>query len=357
MAENEDGQEKTEDPTPERREEFRSKGQVAVSREIPGVLNLLASAVFLTLTMPMIVEAFSDLLTKYFYLVRGFRIDAVNLPGFVAESWLSFLKLSFPLFVVTTIISVLSTFMQTRVNWSWKKLKPDFGRMNPLKGLKNMVNLQATVNLAKGIMKMLAVTLVSYLILYSERFVVPGLMKSPLIPVWQYWGEYTSLLFYSVAGLLVVVALGDYLHNLYTIEKQMKMSKQEVKEDLKKHEVDAQVKGRMKKMQRDIVFSKTIQATRDATVVVTNPTHFAVALKYEPGMGAPVVVAKGKDELALYMREVAKEAKVPVIENKPVARLLYRVVEVGQEIPESVYKAVSEIIRYVFKMKGLSVRK
>lgn len=355
MAESDQG-DKTEDPTPERREEFRNKGQIAISREIAGVLNLGAAAVFLTAMLPNMTESLSEMLVHYFTMVKDFRVDRLSLPGVAVYTWSVFAKTVIPMFVLTSVVAASATFAQTRLNWSWEKIKPDFKKMNPLQGLKNMVSIQAWVNLSKGILKMLAVGLVSYLILYSEWIVVPGLMKYPLMKVWTYWGEIISQLFYSVSGLLILVAAYDYIHNYMTLEKQLKMTKQEVKEELKKHEVDPHVKGRMKKMQRDIVFGQSIQATKDATVVVTNPTHFAVALKYELGMRAPVVVAKGQDDLALAMRSAAKEASVPVMENKPLARLLYRVVEVGQEVPENVYKAVSEIIRYVFKLKGKSIK-
>ena len=355
MAESDQG-DKTEDPTPERRQEFRNKGQIAVSREITGVVNLGASALFLAFMLPYITEVLSGLFVQYFSILRGFRINSLNFSLVAKDSFIVFAKTCIPIFIVTTILAIFTTFMQTKVNWAWQKIKPDFAKMNPLKGLKNMVNLQALVNLIKGILKMCAVALVSYLILFSEWGIVPGLLKYSLTNVWTYWGEINLQLFYSVSGLLIFVAAIDYTHNYFSIEKQLKMSKQEVKEDLKKHEIDPHVKGRMKRMQRDIVFSKTISATRDATVVVTNPTHFAVALKYELGMKAPIVVAKGKDELALYMREVAKESSVPIMENKPLARFLYRAVEVGSEVPENVYKAVSEIIRYVFKMKNKSIK-
>lgn len=357
MAENQDGQEKTEEPTQDRREEFRGKGQVAVSREVTGVMVLGGVTLFLSAFISRISGDLMSLFGKHFILVKDLRISNVNLSSYIIWIWSETLKLIFPVFLVTMSLAILITFSQTRLNWSWKRLAPDFGRMNPLKGLKNMVNTQALVNLLKGIGKTLAVSLVAYLILYSEIKVVPGLLMNPILLVWQHWGEITELLFYSVCALLMLIGAGDFIFNYFSLENQMKMTKQEVKDEMKKHEVDPHVKGRLKRMQRDLLFGKTLRATRDATVLITNPTHISVALKYEFGMGAPVVVAKGEEELAMLMREIAKEEKIPLMENKPLARFLYKAVEVGQEIPESVYRAVSEIIRYVFKLKGHGLRK
>ena len=172
---------------------------------------------------------------------------------------------------------------------------------------------------------------------------------------WGYWGEITRNLFWAVSALLLVIGAGDYSYNLFTLEKKMKMTKQEAKEEQKKYEGDPHVKARIKRMQREMVMSKMVKATRDATVLVTNPTHYAVALKYELGMRAPVVVAKGIDFNALRLREVAAEADVPIVENKPLARTLYKIGDVGEEIPAALYQAVSEVVKYVFKLKGIAL--
>jgi flagellar biosynthesis protein FlhB len=165
------------------------------------------------------------------------------------------------------------------------------------------------------------------------------------------------MLFLSVAALLLLVGGLDFIYNYVQLERQMKMTKEEVKEEFKKREVDPQVKSKMKRMQRDMSNAKTVQAVTQATVVITNPEHFAVALQYELGMRAPTVLAKGQDHLAQAMKEAAREHEIPIVENKPLARTLYKMVEVGQEIPESLYRAVSEVIRYVFLLKGKPLSK
>jgi flagellar biosynthetic protein FlhB len=154
---------------------------------------------------------------------------------------------------------------------------------------------------------------------------------------------------------MFVIAGGDYLYNFFSLEKKLKMTKQEVREEFKRREVDPHLKGRMRRMQRDLATRKVVEKTKEATVLLTNPTHYSIALKYEIGMAAPIVLAKGIDFLALKMREVAKEQKIPIIENRPLARELYATVDEGREIPDKLYKAVAEIIRYVFKLKGKAV--
>jgi flagellar biosynthesis protein FlhB len=236
-----------------------------------------------------------------------------------------------------------------------EKVSPDYSRISFSKGLVRMFNLQALVELLKGSGKLGAIFIVSYLILFSEIKNAPGLINLPLMTTWGYWGDITELLFYWVAALLLVIAAGDYIYNYFSLERQMRMSKQDIKEEYKRREADPQVKGRLRRMQRDILSQKMVEKTAKATVIITNPTHYSIALLYEVGMGAPIVVAKGIDFLALQMREVAKENSIPMIENRLLARTLYRLVEVDEEIPDSLYKAVSEIIKYVFNLKGIKV--
>lgn len=356
MAENEAGQDdKTEEPTPERREEFRERGQVVVSRELTSVFVLGASVLFSTITLPKVFDNLKRLFIGHFQEISTRRVDAGNIIDFLWSTWVDTLYLVLPFFLITLVASMFVTFAQTRLNWSWQRLAPDFSRLEPLSGLKRMVSLQAIVETLKGMGKLGAVGLVAWLILKSEWVKVPELMGYPILSAWKYWGKITTQLFWSVAGFLLLIAAFDYFYNFLSFEKQIKMSKQEIKEEYKRREVDPMIKARMRRMQRDILTRKTLDKTKGATVLITNPTHFSIALKYELGMPAPIVVAKGVDFLALRMREVAKEEMIPIIENRPLARELYATVKEGQEIPDKLYKTVAEIIRYVFKLKGRAV--
>ncbi len=352
--ENEDGQEKTEDPSDERRQEFREKGEVAHSREFTSVFVLVSSIIFVTYFAQHFTKELERLFVTQFQSLGQFQVTQKNVLSYINSVWGGFIVLILPLFALTTVIASFSTFTQTKLNFSWKRLAPNFQKFNLLKGIARMVSGQAAMELFKGVGKMTAVGIVSYLILKSEWYVTPGLINLGLVESWDYWANITRSLFWAVAGLLLLIAGADYMYNFITLENKMKMTKKEVKDEFKKREIDPHVKNRMRRMQREIVNRQMIEQTKQATVVITNPTHFAVALKYEIGMAAPIVVAKGVDFLAQRMKEAAKENDIPMVENKPLARTLYKILEVGQEIPESLYKAVSEVIRYVFKLKGVN---
>lgn len=352
MAEMMDDDDRTEEASPERRDEFRERGQVPVSRDATAVFILGAMVMFLSFYATAFERDMKKIMVTLFEMAGRVDMTVANFQNVGTSVWLQTLLIIAPFFLVTMAVSIFGTFLQTRFNWSWKKVAPDFSRMDPIQGITRMFSMNSLVELLKGLAKLASVGVVSYLILASEFERVPGILNYPLFNILGYWWDITSTLFWSVAGFLVVVAGGDYLYNFLSIERKMKMTKQEVKEEFKKREIDPHVKGRMKRMQREIATAKMVKATKTATVLITNPTHFAIALKYEIGMGAPIVVAKGVDFLALHLRQVAKENDIPLIENKPLARTLYKVCEVGDEIPETLYKAVSEIIRYVYRLKG-----
>lgn len=355
MAGDEKSQEdRTEEASPERREEFREKGQVAVSREVTSVIVLAASVGFLIFYSPYFIQKLSQLFVKNFQVIKSFRISQENFLNYsfgVAQEAVLILT---PMFFVTMVAATASTFLQSRFNFSWQRLKPDFSRMNPLTGFVRMFSWQSVLELGKGIFKMTAVGLVGFLVLKSEWRTVPGLLMVDPMKTWNYWGNITSNLFWGVAMLLIVVAGVDFAYNFFSLERKMKMTKQEVKEEYKRREVDPHIKNRIRRMQREMSSKRMIEKTAEATVIITNPTHYSIALKYEVGMSAPKVIAKGIDHLALKMREKATEREIPIVENRPLARTLYKMVEVGDEIPESLYKAVSEVIRYVFKLKGIN---
>lgn len=353
MAENESGaDDRTEEASPERRDEFREKGQVVVSRELSSVMILGACIIFFTYFTPILMQSMKKLLVSHFETIATRRVSQENVLEFLFEAWKDMLLVIIPVFMVPFIISIASTFAQTRLNWSWKRVTPDFSRLGLISGLARIANVQAGVELLKSIAKMFAVGLVAYLILFGEWAKVPELMSYPIPSTWRYWGLITKQMFWSVAGFLLVIAGFDYLYNFVSYERKIRMTKQEVKEEYKRRETDPHVKGRMRRMQREAATRKIVEKTKTATVLITNPTHYSIALKYDMGDGAPTIVAKGIDFIALRMREVAREEKIPIIENRPLARALYAQVEEGDEIPDRFYKAVAEIIRYVFKIKG-----
>lgn len=347
-----DNEDRTEEATPERRDEFREEGQIALSKEITSVFVLAAVA---GLFGSYLVILSDQIQTFMRHALRHLSISIFNEKSFlIYAEWVGkeLLIMMLPSCAVAAITGAAITFGQTRLNWSWKRIAPNFKRMNPLSGLARLVSAEAAVEVLKSVGKMIIIGAVSYLILKSEIDRVPNLINVSFDQAWAYWADITHLLIWSVLGLLLFLAAGDFIYVFISLEKKLMMTKQEVKEEYRKRELDPHVKGKMKRMQREIANSKSIQATKGATVVITNPTHYAVALSYELGMQAPIVIAKGQDFTAQRMKEVAKENNIPIMENKPLARTLFKVCKVGQQIPESLYKAVSEIIRYVFLLKG-----
>ena len=354
MAENShDDLDRTEEPTPERREEFREKGQIAVSREITSVVSLAMATSLLTICGPIILNSLIGMMKVQFQNLGKYSITTKTFLDYSHDLWFQLMEQILPLFFATSIIATVVTFLQTNFNWSWKKIIPDFKRLNPFSGLKRIVSFQALNELIKGCGKMAVISVVGYLIIFGEMKTLPTLLNVSIENVWKYWGEITELLFWSAASLMVIVAGADYMYHYLSVENKLKMTRQEVKEEAKKREVDPQVKGRIRKIQRDLAMAKMIKETKTATLVVTNPEHYAVALKYQMGMVAPLVVAKGKDNKAMKIKEVAKKFEVPIVENKPLARTLFKIVEVGETIPQSLYLAVSEVIRYVYWLKGM----
>jgi flagellar biosynthetic protein FlhB len=353
----ENNDDRTEEATQERREDFRERGQVAVSREITAVFVLLAATVVLYYGGSSGIASVEKLMIESFQRAQSFRVDNRNIIPLLGHFILAGLTIALPVCVAAAAIATISTLLQTQFNWSWEKLSPDFSKMNPLSGLMRMVGLDAGAELLKSLAKTGAIAAVAVAVIKSEIRNAPSLMMTPITGTWAHWGVITSRLVWATGGVMLFIAAADFFYNWFRLEKQMKMTKQEVKEEIKRRETDPLLKGRQKRMQREIANRKVVEKTKQATVLITNPTHYSIALKYESGMGAPIVLAKGIDHVALRMREIAKDADIPIVENRPLARAIYAEVDEDQEIPETMYKAVSAIIRYVFELKGINVGK
>jgi flagellar biosynthetic protein FlhB len=360
VAENEndiDNEDKTEEASIERREDFREKGSVAHSHELSQVAGLAAIAVFLGWYAPQIVVRAEKILINNFRSIEHFRVSDKNIIGYLGEQWMEILYITLPFFIVAALAGSLSSLLQTQFNWSWKKLEPNWSKLNPITGLSRLFSKETIVGLLKSIAKLAAVSVIAWLILAGEWRKVPTLLHANYAASWMYWTEITKHLLWGVVGLMLFIGAADFIYNFITLENKMKMTKQEVKEETKQRESDPHMKAKLRRMAREIANRKTIDNTRKATVLITNPTHYSIAIRYELGMPAPMVVAKGVDFLALKMRETAKELDIPIVENKSLARAIYASVKEGDEIPAGMYQAISEIIRFVFKLKGINIAK
>lgn len=360
VAENDndiDNEDKTEEASAERREDFREQGSVAHSHELSQVAGLATIAIFLGWYAPQIVVRAEKILINNFKSIEHFRVNERNLLGYLGTQWMEILYITLPFFLVAAVAGSLSSLLQTQFNWSWKKLEPDWSKLNPITGLGRIFSKEMLVGLLKTIAKLAAVSIIAWLVLAGEWRKVPSLLHANYAASWMYWTEITQHLLWGVVGLMLFIGAADFIYSFITLENKMKMTKQEVKEETKQRESDPHVKAKLRRMAREIATRKTIDNTRKATVLITNPTHYSIAIRYELGMPAPLVVAKGVDFLALKMRETAKELDIPIVENKSLARAIYASVKEGDEIPAGMYQAISEIIRFVFKLKGISIAK
>ena len=345
-----DDAEKTEDPTPKRREEAREEGQVAESKELNTALTLLFSFVILFFVMPNIMREINNFITKVYTQYFSMEFDLLNIHNLSLEIMLFILRLVAPIFTMVIIIGVLSSVLQIGFLFSPKIIQPEFGKLNPLKGLKQMFSKKTLVELIKSVAKIIVVVSIAFVTIKAVLSEFLLLIYSNIRQVIDLLGSLSFRLGMRVALFFIVLGIADLFYQRWEHEQQLKMSKKEVEEERKQSEGNPEVKSQRKQKQQEMAQQRMMQDVPDADVVITNPTHFAVAIKFDlDSMEAPVVLAKGQDEIAQKIKKVAKENEINVVEEKPLARALYRMVEIGEEIPPELYQAVAEILAYVYQ--------
>ncbi len=346
-------QERTEQATPRRLKEAREKGQVAKSRELASVAVLLTGLMTLFFGSTYFYHQLTLILRHYLENAGVIRVNVDNIPdlGLLALRQLSFTLA--PLFLLITAMAFMSNFLQVGAVFSLEPIKPKFSKISPLQGLKRIFSVQSLMELAKSILKILVVGWVAFDTVKGElENLLPLLDKTPS-QILSYTGHVSFTIFWKTCLVITFLAVLDYMFQRWEHQKNLKMTKQEVKEEYKQTEGDPHIKSRIRSIQREMARKRMMAEVPEADVVITNPTHLAVALKYEAGkMEAPVVVAKGSGLIAQKIREIAREHGVPVIENRPLAQNLFKIVEIGSAIPESLYQAVAEVLAYVYRLKG-----
>lgn len=346
-------QEKTERATPKKRQESREKGQVAKSADLPAAFILL----FVFLSFIMLGEFFYERIMQLFGLIfeqkLAMEISAGNVMTLFTDiMWQSFILLA-PIFAIAFVVAILGTYVQIGFLFTGDPLKLKLEKLNPINGFKQIFSMRSVVEFVKNILKLCVIGLIVYLNLWSERDHIMQLARVPLESMFSFTADLTITLGLEIGGLLVVLAVFDFLYQRYEHEKSMRMSKQDIKEEYKKTEGDPLIKGKIRERQRRMALQRMMQEVPKADVVITNPTHFAIALKYDSSnMEAPTVIAKGMDYVALRIKEVAKENGVITMENKPLARALYDRSEIGETIPADLFQAVAEVLAYVYKLRG-----
>lgn len=355
MSDNEqaDDSQKTEEPTPKKLEEARKKGQVPLSREVNNWIMLLMGTVVVLAMGPSMME--SLLVHMRTYIEQAHALPGVP-GGFTVVLGQSFWKivgiLTVPLLLLLGA-AFAGPFLQIGPLLAPESIKPDLSKISPLQGFKRLFSVRSLVEFAKGILKIGLIGLVGVVLLMPFYHSVDHMIGMPVIGV---LGELHMLVMRLMAGVLIallIIALADLVFQRQQHYQKMRMTKQELKDEYKQAEGDPHVKSKLRQLRQEKARTRMMQAVPTADVVITNPTHFSIALKYDPEeMIAPMVVAKGVDDLALRIREVAKEHDIIIMENPPLARVLYDAVEIEQIIPEEHYQAVAEVISFVFKQKG-----
>lgn len=346
-----DQEEKSEEPTQQRREDFRKRGQVAQTRELGSVLMLLGSVLMIWLLGRFFLQQLHEVFFHSFshYLVTSARdggwLAAVKFAG------LKSLLIVGPIFGIMSLISFSATLVQTGILQNEDALKFNIERLNPVEGLKRIFSLRAWVEGLKAIVKVIIIGAVATVILRSEILVIPRLVDYSVEQILVYIGMVSFKLFVGIGALMAALAGFDYLFQRWELEKKMRMSKQEVKEETKSREGDPLIKARIRRIQREMANRRMMDAIPKADVIITNPTHIAVALQYDENTVAPRVVAKGADYLAEKIKEIARQHNITIVENKPLARAMYKTLKIGQVIPRELYTAVAEVLSYVFKLK------
>jgi flagellar biosynthetic protein FlhB len=346
-------EERTEKPTPRKREEVRQKGEVAKTRELPATAVLLSGAVALAATGSFTYREMSKLTTQILSLsiIRG--EGAGDLLLLLEDCVRAFLLALSPVLAVVFVTAVLSNVAQVGFVLSLEELKPKFSKINPLKGLERLFSKQSLMELFKSLLKLVIIGIVAYGSVKEEMGGLVGLGDMELSSVALHSLSSLFKIFLKCGLAMMVLVALDYAFQRWEFEKRIRMTRQEIKEELKKSEGDPLIKARVKSIQREMARRRMMQSVAKADVVITNPTHLAVALSYQSReMNAPLLVAKGAERIAEKIREVARKHGVPIVENKKLAQSLYTMVDLGHEIPGTLYQAVAEILAYVYRLKG-----
>lgn len=348
------GQERTEAPTLKRREDARKEGQVAMSREVSSAALLASIALYFFLMLNPTIQNLAQYWKGAFEQMETQELTIQGSARLFGGMMYAVAPLVAGLFGIVFVVALFSTLMQVGVVFT--ALKFQGSRLNPLQGLQRIFSWQGAAEFFKSVFKLTVIGYVTYASYNQEVLPLLTLSKLPSEGIVQYTFGLLGMLFARVALALVVLAIFDYLFQRWQLEQRLKMTRQELKEELKQTEGDPQLRARVRQVQRELSRARMMQNVPKADVVVTNPTHYACALMYErDSMTAPQLVAKGADLIARRIREIAEENGVTIVENPLVARELYYNVEIGQQVPEQFFRAVAEILAYVYRLKNKAV--
>jgi len=348
-----DQSQKTEEPTQKKLDDSRKKGQVATSREVNNWFMILAGTIIVAMISPSMSSDIKNVMQKFLAVPHAIPVEAGNLADLLREtgSEIGFIMV-IPVLLLL-VAAFASTMAQNGLLVAGDRIQPKLERASPMAGMKRLFSFKSVVEFVKGIAKITIVGTIATMLMLPSFEGLEQLVRMEMAGAAAVLHSLVSKLLFGVLAVVTIIAGIDFLYQRFEHMKQMRMSRQEIKDKFKQAEGDPMVKQRLRQVRQERARQRTMAAVPEASVVITNPTHFAVALKYDlDDMDAPVLIAKGQDFLAFKMREVAEEHNIPIGENPPVARALYANVDVDQEIPQEQFKAVAEIIGYVFRLKG-----
>lgn len=358
------GGEKTEPATQKKLDDARKEGNVAKSKDLVTAVVLVVVFVLLQFIIGNIGEGFMETYVNVYSKIPTYAIQLADEVTYTAvgnlfvEAFKTAIIAFIPLLGAVFVISFVGDMVQVKWQITGKPLAPKFNKLNPISGFKKIFSLQSIVNLVKSIALVGIIFYVVYQTISDKKGLLFNLYEVSLIEALGVIGDMVLSLGLKISIIYLIVGIGDFAYQKIKFKNDMKMTKQEIKDEMKNSEGDPQIKGKIRQRMRQASMRRMMQELPTADVVITNPTHYAVALKYESGKSrAPVVIAKGEDYLAMKIKEKAKECSVEIVENKPLARALYANVDIGQEIPEELYQAVAEVLAYVYGLKNKTVQR
>ncbi|MGH4140933.1 fused FliR family export protein/FlhB family type III secretion system protein [Clostridium sp.] len=347
-----DSGEKTEDATPKKKSDSKKKGQVAKSKELSSTITLLTTTFLLITLGAYLLDTLKGTLSVFLNSYLTLSVNENTFRSLLLLSTVKFGLLVLPIMVPIMIMGVFASLIQSGFIFTGEPLKPDLKKLSIISGFKKIFSMRSLVDLVKNLAIVTTIGIVAYNFIKNNYMEIMNYGSLKIEAILGVFGALVIAIFIKISMIMLIISVIDFAYQKYKHNKELKMSMQEIKEEYKQQEGDPQLKSKIRQKQREMASSRMMQSVPDATVVITNPTHLAIAIKYEQGgEGAPIVVAKGADNVAIKIKEIASENDIPIIENKPLARLIYKELDIGSEIPADMYQAVAEILALVYKLK------
>lgn len=345
--------EKTEKATPQKRQESKRKGQVAKSAEVPAALIMIGGILLLNFMGGWILDQLLAIYRVNYTQYIQWEWSSTNVRTLFEQMTFNAMKIMAPIMAMAMVFGFLGNYVQIGSLFTTEPLQMKLERLNPIEGAKKIFAMRALVELIKSLLKIAIISVAAFSILWAEKEELFLLSQKSIGYSLSFIGGLVFKMGLVTSLILLVLSVLDYMYQKYEFEKGIRMSKQDIKDEYKKSEGDPLIKSKIKERQRQMSMNRMIQDLPNADVLITNPTHYAIAIKYDAEtMEAPMVIAMGKDHLALKIKEKAKELEIVTMENKPLARALYQQVEIGDYVPEELFLAVAEVLAYIYKLKG-----